>query len=247
MASLLKWRLEQNGIRVTGTARSGEPPKGVAEYKTLAVKETPLLDLLQVTNKRSDNFLAESMFRKLSAISDVTATNPAERSRKLIRSWMNVIDVDCKNGYCADGSGLSHDNHTTADAVIDLLHGIRSRAKMYPDFVSTLSIAGVDGTTRGRMINTRAQFNARSKTGTLNAVTALAGYVSTQDGQLAAYFITMQNLHGGAKMYKGIQNQIVQKLANFRYADYIEKYAPVAPVSSPTLTAPEMTKKNNYR
>ncbi|HYM19913.1 MAG TPA: D-alanyl-D-alanine carboxypeptidase/D-alanyl-D-alanine-endopeptidase [Candidatus Kapabacteria bacterium] len=249
MAALLKWRLEENGIRVTGTARSGEPPKGVTDYKTIAVKETPLLDLLQVTNKRSDNFLAESMFRKLSSISDVSASNPAERSRKLIHSWMNVIDVNCKDGYCADGSGLSHDNHTTAEAVIDLLRGIRSRPRMYPDFVSTLSIAGVDGTTRGRMIGSPAQFNARSKTGTLNAVTALAGYVSTQDGQLAAYFITMQNLRGGAKMYKAIQNQIVQKIAGFKYSDYAAKYSPTPVTAAPTFTAPDTPpkKNNNYR
>ncbi len=239
MAALLKWRLEQNGIRISGTARSGRPPKGVNEYRTLIEKETPLLDLLRVTNKRSDNFLAESMFRKLSSIADVAATNPAERSRKLIRSWMDVLSVNCQNGYCADGSGLSHDNHTTATTVIDLLHGIRTREKMYPDFVSTLSVAGVDGTTRGRMINSAAFNNAHSKTGTLNAVTALAGYVSTRDGQLASYFITMQNMHGGVKGYKYIQDQIVQKLAGFSYADYIAKYAPAPAITPPpAFTAP---------
>lgn len=248
MAGLLKWRLQENGIRVTGAARSGEPPKGVNEYKTLAEKQTPLLDLLQVTNKRSDNYLAESMFRKLSSIADVTAISAPERSRKLISSWMNVINVNCRNGYCADGSGLSHENHTTATTVVDLLHGIRTRPQMFNDFVSTLSVAGFDGTTRARMIGTPAQFNARSKTGTLNAVTALAGYVSTQDGQLAAYFITMQDMHGGVKQYKSIQNQIVEKLAGFRYADYVAKYAP-APVEQapPSLMAPDPPKSTKNR
>jgi D-alanyl-D-alanine carboxypeptidase/D-alanyl-D-alanine-endopeptidase (penicillin-binding protein 4) len=243
MASLLKWRLELNGVRVTGTARTGVPPKSHGEYKTLIEKQTGLLDLLQVTNKVSDNFLAESMFRKLSSVADIGITNPVERSRRLISSWMNVIDVDCSNGYCADGSGLSHDNHTTANTVIDLLHGIRTRPKMYNDFVPTLSIAGIDGTTRGRMINTPAWGNARSKTGTLNAVTALAGYVSTQDGQLASYFITMQNVHGGVKGYKYIQDQIVTKLASFKYSDYIAKYGthPVAEPLTP-VTMPDSTK-----
>ncbi len=243
MAGLLKWRLEQNGIRVTGVAKASTPPKGVTEYKTLAEKQTPLLDLLQVTNKRSDNYLAESMFRKLSSIADVNATNPIERSRKLIRSWLNVINADCKDGYCADGSGLSHQNQTNANNVIDLLAGIRRRSQMYNDFIKTMSIAGLDGTTRGRMIGTAAQYNARSKTGTLNAVTALAGYVSTQDGQLASYFITMQNMHGGVAGYKAIQNQIVQKIAAFKYADYIAKYSPVPTVPPLTpLTAPDSIK-----
>ena len=241
MAALLKWKLEQNGIHVTGTARTGKPPKGKTQFTTLAVKQTPLLDLLKQTNKRSDNFLAESMFRKLSSISDVTASNPAERSRKLIKSWLSVIH--CENGVCYDGSGLSRSNQTSANAVIDLLHGIRIRPTMYSDFISTMSIAGVDGTTRGRMIGTPAQFNARSKTGTLNGVTALAGFVSTQDGQLASYFITMQNFGRGAANYKAIQNQIVQKLASFRYADYVAKYSPIkVPPQIPTVTAPDSGK-----
>jgi D-alanyl-D-alanine carboxypeptidase len=237
MAALLKWKLEQNGIHVTGVARTGKPPANSGQYTTLAKKETPLLALLQQTNKRSDNFLAESMFRKLSSISDVTASNPADRSRKLIKSWLNVIH--CENGVCYDGSGLSRSNQTSANSVIDLLHGIRIRPMMYPDFLSTMSIAGVDGTTRARMIGTPAEKNARSKTGTLNGVTALAGFVATGDNQLAAYFITMQNFGRGAANYKAMQNQIVAKLAGFRYADYLDKYAPSEkPASLPTVTAP---------
>lgn len=241
MAALLKWKLEQNGITVTGTARTGKPSIGSTQFTTLANKQTALLDLLKVTNKRSDNFLAESMFRKLSSISDVTASNPAERSRKLIKSWLSVIH--CVNGVCYDGSGLSRSNQTSANSVIDLLHGIRSRPTMYADFLSTMSIAGVDGTTRGRMIGTQAQYNARSKTGTLNGVTALAGFVSTQDGQLASYFITMQNFGRGAANYKGMQNLIVQKLAGFNYADYVAKYSPVqTPPPVQKMTAPDSSK-----
>ncbi|MEI8135542.1 MAG: D-alanyl-D-alanine carboxypeptidase/D-alanyl-D-alanine-endopeptidase [bacterium] len=246
MASLLKWKLEQNGIVVTGKSRTGKPPTKYSTFTTLAKKETPLLDLLKQTNKRSDNFLAESMFRKLSSISDVTGSSSAERSRKLIKSWLSVIH--CVNGVCYDGSGLSRSNQTTANSVIELLHGIRQRPMMFPDFVSTMSIAGVDGTTRGRMIGTPAQFNARSKTGTLNGVTALAGYVATADNQLAAYFITMQNFGRGASKYKAIQNQIVQKLATFKYADYEAKYGPVksAPIA-PTVTAPDAGRTRGHQ
>ncbi len=236
MAGLLKWRLEQNGINVIGTSRTGTPPKTQLEFHTLAEKGTLLLDLLQQTNKRSDNFLAESMFRKLASIADVSITNPAERSKKMMKSWMKVLGVNTKDVEFADGSGLSRDNHETANSVIDLLYGIRQRREMYNDFLSTMSIAGIDGTTRGRMILTPAWGNAHSKTGTLNGVTALSGYVATRDGQLAAYFITMQNFGGGAAKYKQIQDAIVTKLASFSYADYVMKYSPEPiPVS---VTAP---------
>jgi D-alanyl-D-alanine carboxypeptidase/D-alanyl-D-alanine-endopeptidase (penicillin-binding protein 4) len=241
MAGLLKWKLEQNGIHVTGTARTGRPPVKNAPAITLAKKETPLLDLLQQTNKRSDNFLAESMFRKLSSISDVTASNPADRSRKVIKSWLSVIH--CTNNMCYDGSGLSRSNQTTANTVIDLLHGIEVRPMMFPDFISTLSIAGVDGTTRNRMKGTPAENNAHSKTGTLNGVTALAGYVLTRDGQLASYFIQMENFGRGIGSYREIQNQIVEKLAGFSYRDYLNKYASVKTIPPTTLTAPQESEK----
>src|SRR5689334_23904670 len=54
-----KWKLEENGITVTGTARTGKPPLGKTQFTTLASKQTPLLDLLKQTNKRSDNFRSE--------------------------------------------------------------------------------------------------------------------------------------------------------------------------------------------
>jgi serine-type D-Ala-D-Ala carboxypeptidase/endopeptidase (penicillin-binding protein 4) len=239
MAGLLKWKLEQEGIRVAGTARAGTPPKGANLSQTLAEKRTPLLDLLSATNKPSDNFLAEALFRKLSSVADIGSANPRERSERMIRSFLSVINANnVRTVAFADGSGLSRDNHITANCVIELLRGIRSRPEMYSDFCNSLTIAGYDGTLRGRMINTPAHGNAHGKTGTLNGVTALAGYVATKDGQLAGYFITMQNFGGGAAQYKRIQDQIVTKLANFSYAEYTAKYSPAAPAVFENITAP---------
>jgi D-alanyl-D-alanine carboxypeptidase/D-alanyl-D-alanine-endopeptidase (penicillin-binding protein 4) len=136
-----------------------------------------------------------------------------------MRSWLQVCNVDGNSCTFIDGSGLSKMNRTTAGTVIDLLTAIRQQG-LFPLFTHTLSIAGYDGTLRHRMIGTPAQYNAHGKTGTLNSVTALAGYVTTGDGQLAAYFITMQKFRGGPWAYKRVQDKIVEALASFRYADY---------------------------
>lgn len=237
MAGLLKWKLEQEGIRVAGTARAGAPPKGADLSHTLAEKRTPLRDMLSATNKPSDNFLAEALFRKLSSVADIGSAHPRDRSERMIRSFLNVIDVNARSTSFADGSGLSRENKVTAAAVIELLRGIRARPEMYSEFCNSLTIAGYDGTLRGRMINTPAHGNAHGKTGTLNGVTALAGYVATKDGQLAGYFITMQNFGGGAAQYKRIQDQIITKLANFSYAEYVQKYSPPTQTFQP-VTAP---------
>ena len=218
MAAVMKWRLQQSGITVTGQPRVDRAPYGKT-LETVAQKQTSLLDLLTQMNKRSDNYLAESMFRKLSTIATVAATAPDERARKLMRSWLQVCNVDGTQCTFIDGSGLSKQNRVSANTVVNLLTAIE-RQGMLPLFTHTLSVAGYDGTLRHRMIGTPAQYNAHGKTGTLNAVTALAGYVVTGDGQLAAYFITMQKFRGGPWAFKRDQDKIVETLANFKYADY---------------------------
>ena len=189
--------------------------------ETIAVKQTSLIDLLQQMNKRSDNYLAECMFHKLASIVHVAATAPDERAHKLMHSWLQVCNVDGTSCTFIDGSGLSKLNRTSATTVVNLLTAIKQQG-MFELFTHTLSVAGYDGTLRHRLIGTPAQFNAHGKTGTLNGVTALAGYVLTGDGQLAAYFITMQKFRGGAAVFKRDQNEIVEALANFKYADHVK-------------------------
>lgn len=217
MAAVMKWRLAQHGITLTGKPRVEHAPSQDGE--TLVMKQTKLIDLLTQMNKRSDNYLAESMFRKLSTIASVAATAPDERARKLMHSWLQVCNVDGTKCTFIDGSGLSKSNRTTASTVVNLLAAIKQQG-LFETFTHTLSVAGYDGTLRNRMKGTPAQYNAHGKTGTLNGVTALAGYVTTGDGQLAAYFITMQHYPGGPWAYKRDQNEIVEALAGFKYADY---------------------------
>jgi PBP4 family serine-type D-alanyl-D-alanine carboxypeptidase len=218
MASVMKSRLQQNGIAVTGQARVEREPVDT-NSQTIAEKQTSLIDLLAYMNKHSDNYLAESMFRKLSAIVQIAATDPDERARKLMHSFLRVCNVDGTACTFIDGSGLSRGDQITANTVINLLAGIKDRG-MFPLFTHTLSVAGYDGTLRNRMKGTPAQYNAHGKTGTLDGVTALAGYVTTGDGQLAAYFITMQHFRGGPWVYKRDQDKVVEALANFKYEDY---------------------------
>ena len=218
MAALMKWHLQRDGVTVTGQPAVDRAPAGRV-LETLAEKSTSLVDLLEYMNKRSDNYLAESMFRKLSTIQQVAAASPDDRTRELMRSWLRVCNVDGSACTFIDGSGLSKEDRVTANTVVNLLTAIRERG-MFPLFTHTLSVAGYDGTLRHRMIGTPAQYNAHGKTGTLNFVTALGGYVTTGDGQLAAYFITQQDFRGGPWRYRSQQDKVVEALANFKYADY---------------------------
>ncbi len=86
----------------------------------------------------------------------------------------------------------------------DLLH--------FDDFYNSLSIAGVDGTLRGRLIGTTAENNFRGKTGTLNGVSSLAGYLATPTGDDLIITIMFEFTKGGWGYYRDIQDQIISLL-----------------------------------
>jgi serine-type D-Ala-D-Ala carboxypeptidase/endopeptidase (penicillin-binding protein 4) len=220
MTATLKWKLEQNGIQVTGQPKTAHLNTDPDRLTNLAMKETKLQDLLHIVNKRSDNYLAESLYRKLSTISTIAATTNDERARKVMRSYLEVCNIDGNQCIFIDGSGLSKQNRTNANTVIDLLTAIRQQPGFFGQFATSLSVAGYDGTLRKRMHGSPAQYNVHGKTGTLNGVTALAGYVITADGQLASFFITMQQFRNGPAVHKRTQDRILSLLANFRYDTY---------------------------
>ncbi|HET6511133.1 MAG TPA: D-alanyl-D-alanine carboxypeptidase/D-alanyl-D-alanine-endopeptidase [Candidatus Kapabacteria bacterium] len=220
MTATLKWKLEQNGIVVTGQPRVAHLNTDPDKLTNLGMKESKLADLLNITNKKSDNYLAESMYRKLSTISAIAANSNDERARKVMRSYLEVCNIDGNQCIFIDGSGLSKQNRTNANTVIDLLTAIRQQPGFFGQFATSLSVAGYDGTLRRRMHGTPAQYNVHGKTGTLNGVTALAGYLITADGQLASFFITMQQFRNGPAVHKRTQDRILALLSNFSYNRY---------------------------
>ena len=85
----------------------------------------------------------------------------------------------------------------------------------YEDFYNALSIAGVDGTLGGRMLGSKAENNFRGKTGTLNGVSGLSGYLMTPDGSDLIITIIFEFNKGGWGYYRDVQDQIVTLLANW--------------------------------
>jgi D-alanyl-D-alanine carboxypeptidase/D-alanyl-D-alanine-endopeptidase (penicillin-binding protein 4) len=85
-----------------------------------------------------------------------------------------------------DGSGLSRLDNLTPGALTTLLRFMRKHPT-WDVFYDSLPIAGVDGTLRSRMKGTRAADNLRAKTGTLDDVSALAGYVTAANGRVLVF------------------------------------------------------------
>jgi D-alanyl-D-alanine carboxypeptidase/D-alanyl-D-alanine-endopeptidase (penicillin-binding protein 4) len=118
-----------------------------------------------------------------------------------------------------DGSGLSRMNLTSASAITRVLTTMYYDRRHANTFLSSLPIAGVDGTLANRMKGTPAAGNLRAKTGTLSGVTALSGYVMTADGKPLAFSMMMQNFSTSSRDYRLAQDRIGAFLAGLKLKD----------------------------
>ncbi len=120
------------------------------------------------------------------------------------------------NYSIADGSGVSHYNLVSAELLLETLKYIHYKRKdIFPIYYNSLAIAGVDGTLKNRMKNTSAENNVHAKTGTLNGVSNLSGYVTVKNGHLIAFSIMIQNFAGKSSTARYFQDKICELLAKY--------------------------------
>jgi serine-type D-Ala-D-Ala carboxypeptidase/endopeptidase (penicillin-binding protein 4) len=171
------------GVQVAGGAKLGR----TAETWELADLESPpLVQLIRLVNRDSDNFVAEQLLKHLGAVEagrGTTAAGAAVVTRTLRERGMPLAGV-----RIADGSGLSLDNRLTARALVGILHGAWTEPELRPALVGSLAVAAREGTLRQRLRGTPAAGRVVAKTGTTRQASALAGYV---DGRYA--FAVLQN------------------------------------------------------
>jgi D-alanyl-D-alanine carboxypeptidase/D-alanyl-D-alanine-endopeptidase (penicillin-binding protein 4) len=177
------------GGRISGTTIEGATPPGarlLAEHVSRTLPE-----IVRDTNKPSDNTLARTIFLSLGALEPdpVLGSRPQagsaqttfSRAEATIRNWMRAHGIDDAGLVLENGSGLSRIARITpAQLAGVLLAGQRSN--WAPEFQSSMPIMAVDGTLRRRLPGSPAAGRARMKTGTLNGVMALAGYVPDASG-----------------------------------------------------------------
>ena len=211
-AKKLKEILISRGVEVVGKSISGQATDNT---QTLVESSIELRELLKEINKHSDNFYAECLFKTLGSVSSGQQGN-SFFSTQAILNYIEDNSIYSTGTTIVDGSGISRFDQVTAGALVGLLEKIYFNIKQFDDFFNSLSIAGVDGTLHKRMIGTSAENNFRGKTGTLNGVSSLAGYVTTADNDDLIVCMMFEFTTGGASKYKHIQDRIVEILAGWK-------------------------------
>lgn len=211
-AKTFREKLISYGVEVTGNSLSGQADENAKPLLDSSIK---LRELLQIINKHSDNFYAECLFKTLGSAYSGQQGN-SFFSTQAILNFIEDNSIYSIGTKIVDGSGISRFDQVTAGALVGLLEKVYFNFKQFDDFFNSLSIAGVDGTLRKRMIGTPAENNFRGKTGTLNGVSSIAGYVTTADDDDIIVCIMFEYTKGGTSKYKSIQDGIIEILAGWK-------------------------------
>lgn len=211
-AYALKDRLGAVGINVFGCVDKKELIKNEIENKILIYTfKRNINDIIIPTNKFSDNYLAETLFKLNGAVSG-NNINCVENSKLITKNILKKLNFLPDGFLLNDGSGLSRRNNITSELLTNILIYMYKN-NFYDNLYASLSIAGNDGTLRKRMKNTAAENNLYAKTGTLSNVSSLAGYVNTKNGDKLIFSFIFNGPNIGA--YKMIENKLGELLANY--------------------------------
>ena len=168
------------GGKLSGSVRFGNVPARLASEKPLfEVRSAPLAEIIRDINKFSNNVMAQQLFLTLGRDGNGSASNfPASRT-VMQRWWQERISQD-EPLNIDNGSGLSRTERISAQALGRLLQSAY-RSPLMPELISSLPISGIDGTMKRSKSN--SQGSAHLKTGSINGVTAIAGFVHATNGK----------------------------------------------------------------
>ncbi len=204
-ASAFRAALMAEGVPVAGDAIDIDDlvsKPDLTDARTLVSRQSaPLRQILSSMMKVSQNQYAELLLKAVGL----------ERVREALRRW-NIPD---DSYVMADGSGLSRYNYVTSDALVRILQAMRGESDDASAFVESLPIAGRDGTLAARLMKTPAEGRVRAKTGTVDNVRAIAGYVETADGETLVFSMIANNFTVPSAEVDAAADQALIRLAAF--------------------------------
>jgi D-alanyl-D-alanine carboxypeptidase/D-alanyl-D-alanine-endopeptidase (penicillin-binding protein 4) len=237
--SLLRQFLIQKGIVITGQNRvinakdkvSSSVASPAAPFEITKLESPPFSLIAAKTMKPSQNLYTETILRALGEqMKTVSMQSPAslpsenpftnskadssERGLFAVRTFLREIGVAPDGVLQYDGSGLSRHNLITPSSTVQLYTYMALSSRYASVWHAAQPVGGVDGTLKNRFTGTSAANNVRGKTGTIDQVSALSGYVTTTSGERFVFSTVVNDIADG-KLRQAVIDEIVVALANF--------------------------------
>ena len=171
------WR--ELGGSIVGVMRE---EKKLESARELLQWESPTLaQIIRDINKHSNNVMARQVLISLAASPTSTAATP-EAGAAQAKAWLDTLGVNSESVVIENGAGLSRKERLSADTLSKVLYHAWHSPYM-PEFIASLPIVGVDGTMIRTLKNSAVKTRAHIKTGSLNDVASIAGYVKAKSGR----------------------------------------------------------------
>lgn len=175
-----------------GMLRAPTPPNA---RLLLTHESEPLSEIVRVTNKYSSNMMARSLVLAIAAEMNGTPATAAAGESTIV-GWLKTRGLEFPELVIGNGSGLSREARMSADSMAKLLVGAHA-SRFAPEFLTSLSLGGLDGTLQKRFREVDDPSRIRMKTGTLRDVSSIAGYVTGKSGKVYAVVVFVN--HPGAQ------------------------------------------------
>lgn len=211
-ATVFKEFLQKEGIKVKGSVSIAMQPDNVKNLVTH--KSRPLALIIQDMNKISNNFISEQVLKTAGAERFGTP-GTTRKGLNLISQLMELLGYRPSSYSIVDGAGLSKKNSLSPDQIVDVLKHMYYDFSVRAEYVSSLGIMGIDGSLKKRLKDFVKKRYIRAKTGTLNGVNSLSGYIGAGGGEELAFSILLNSRKCTNRNKIKIQNKIVKNMVDF--------------------------------
>lgn len=213
-ATVLRDVLDKAGIKIAGTVKRDSSVRTAPDgWQPLAVYETPIAQVLARSNKDSMNVYAEALCKRLGA----QAGGPGgvgswQTGTAALGKYLQSLGIDAGQFTIDDGCGLSRKNLISPAALVAVLE--HEFAAAHRDvYLTSLAVAGVDGTLDDRFAGSSLRERVIGKSGFISGVSALTGFAKAKDGSTFAFSILFNGIADGTNgRAKALQEKIVQTL-----------------------------------
>ncbi len=224
----LKNELKKQGISYNGKLKLSRVPKGAKKVYTHY--SATLEKIIAKTAKKSNNLFARHLLLTLGA-KIYGAPSNLRKGRNAVEKVLNRYRLLNSSKTCIDnGCGLSRESKITARGMAKVLdHAYKGYGRRW---MNILSIAGKDGTIKRRFAHTKVKNRAWMKTGTLNRVKNISGYLLSSSGRLYTVVILVNSKRAkwsGAKL----QNDIIKWLVGYRGDRLFDEDVVIPQISKP--------------
>lgn len=158
-----------------------------------------IAEIFSIFMKLSNNSIADIFLKTMGK--QKHGTGDYEHGLKVVRAYLEKLQIDFATWQFADGSGLSHHNRLHSNGISELLY-VLQKEPYFQNFYESLPVGGninrlVGGTLKDRFLEPELQQRIFAKTGYIHEVNTLAGYVTGKSGKDYIFSIMLEGREEG--------------------------------------------------